>query len=93
MPDFNATADLHRVEMNPVRLGQPIKPSPRYLETAPIIQCINRVMGKRQADRVIYSITVPLEAGFGKKVLDYRDIEDIAARPDLPKSSVLQLQL
>jgi hypothetical protein len=86
MPDFNAAADLHRVEASPARWGHPIKPSPRYLETAPVAQCVNRVMGKRQADRVIYSITVPLEAGFGKQVLDYRDIEDIAACPDFPKS-------
>jgi hypothetical protein len=43
-------------------------------------------MGKRPADRVLYSITVPLEAGFGTKVLNHYDVEDIAARPDFPSS-------
>ncbi len=87
MSDFNALADLHRVEMNAATWGRPIKPGPRYLETAPLAQCVNKVMGKRQADRVLYSITVPLEAGFIKDVLDYRDIEAISKRADFPHSA------
>jgi hypothetical protein len=37
-------------------------------------------MAKRDY-RETYFMTVPLEAGFIKGELDYRDIEDIAAHP------------
>jgi len=43
-------------------------------------------MSNDKADRLLYSITVPLEAGFGKDVLDHQDIEAIFQRPDFPKS-------
>jgi hypothetical protein len=42
-------------------------------------------MRKRRADRVLYSITVSLDAGFGKEVLDHRDIEAIASRADFAR--------
>jgi hypothetical protein len=84
MSDFNAPADLHRFEMNDARWGESIKPSPRMVHTGTVLECINRVMSKRAPDRRIYSMTVGFEAGFGKAVLEYADIEDIAARADFP---------
>ncbi len=64
-------------------MGEPnIKPP--TLQTA--ADCINKVMSNDKADRLLYSITVPLEAGFGKDVLDHQDIEAIFQRPDFPKS-------
>jgi hypothetical protein len=35
--------------------------------------------------RKTYFMTVPLEAGFIKRELDYRDIEAVYQRPDFPK--------
>ena len=85
MPNFNASADLHVMQMNPIRFGQKLKAGPLYLETLPITECIERVMKKRVPDAHLYSITVPLEAGFGKDVLYYSDIEAISKRPDYPR--------
>jgi hypothetical protein len=43
-------------------------------------------MAEREPDRLIYSITVPLEAGFGKTELYYNDIEAISKRSDFPRA-------
>lgn len=84
MSNFNSPADLHITEMKPRILGQKISHGPRYLRSATFAECVNAVMAKREPDRLIYSITVPLEAGFGKTELYYRDIEAISKRPDFP---------
>ena len=88
MSDFNARADLHRTEMRLPRFGQKNSPGPRYLRSATLAECVNMVMAKRPPDRVIYSITVPLEAGFGKTELYHRDIEAISERPDFPQAQL-----
>jgi hypothetical protein len=85
MSDFNAKADLHRVEMNAPKPGTKIT-SPRLVHSGTVVECIKKVMAKREPDRVLYSMTVPLEAGFIKAVLDYRDIEAISQRPDFPRA-------
>jgi hypothetical protein len=87
MSNFNARADLHRTEMRPIKFGQKIVPSPRYLRSDSVTDCVNAVMAKREPDRVLYSMTVPLEAGFGKDTLDYWDIQAISKRPDFPKEA------
>jgi hypothetical protein len=51
-----------------------------------VVECVNRVMGKRDPDRRIYSMTIGFEAGFGKAVLEYDDIEAIASRADFPRA-------
>jgi hypothetical protein len=84
MPNYDAIADLHRLEMRPMRVGQKITPGPRYLRSLPMKDCVKQVMSKRPPDAHTYSITVPLEAGFGKDVLNYWDIEAIARQPDFP---------
>ena len=84
MPDFNATADLHQTVMRTPIPGAKLDPRPRYLESGKVSELMKKVLGKRGGDRPIYSITVPLEAGFGKEVLDFRDIEDLA-HPLVPK--------
>jgi hypothetical protein len=87
MSNFDARADLHRSEMRQVRLGEKNSPVPRYLRSATLAECVAEVMAMRETDRVIYSITVPLEAGFGKTELYYPDIEAIAQRPDFPATA------
>ena len=84
MPNYDTIAELHRLEMRPLRLGQKNSPGPRYRRRLPMKECVNQVMSKRPPDAHTYSITVPLEAGFGKDVLNYWDIEAISQRPDFP---------
>jgi hypothetical protein len=60
--------------------------SPRLILSGTVVECIKKVMAKREPDRVLYSIAAPLAAGFIKDVLDYRDIEAISQRPDFPRA-------
>jgi hypothetical protein len=84
MPNYGAIADLHRYEMRPMRFGAKISPGPRYLRSLSMKDCVKQVMSKRPSDAHTYSIIVPLEAGFGKDILNYWDIEAISQRPDFP---------
>jgi hypothetical protein len=86
MSDYNPRAELRRVEMTPTRPGKKIG-APRVVHSGTVADCVNRVMAKREPDRLIYSMSVPLEAGFGKIDHNYRDIEAISRRPDLPRSA------
>jgi hypothetical protein len=85
MPDYDATAELHMHQMRPVRFGEKLKPGPLYLRSGNIVTFVNEVMSKREPDAHLYSITVPLEAGFGKDTLYYREIEEISQRADFPR--------
>jgi hypothetical protein len=85
MPNFNATADLHRLEMRTPIHGQKTRPGPCWLESGKASDLMRKVVAKREADQPVYSITVPLEAGFGKDVLNFRDIQEFAEHPDFPR--------
>jgi hypothetical protein len=85
MPNFDATADLHRLEMTTPIYGQKNRPGPRWLESGKASDLMSKVVAKREADQPVYSITVPLEAGFGKDTLHFRDIQEFAKHPDFPK--------
>lgn len=84
MPNYDATVDLHRLEVRPVRFGGKNSPGPRYLCSLPLKEGINYVMSKREPDALTYSITLPIEAGFGKDTLNFWDIRAISKRPDFP---------
>jgi hypothetical protein len=86
MPSYNAPAELHRFEMTNIHLGAKLNPGPRFLRSTTMVDGVKTVMAKRQADRQIYSITTSLEAGFGKQVLTYQDIEAISQRADFPRA-------
>jgi hypothetical protein len=85
MPNFNATADLYRLEMSSPQYGQKIQPGLRCLESGKAADLIKKVVAKREGDQPVYLITVPLEAGFGKDMLHFRDIQDFAKHADFPK--------
>jgi non-canonical (house-cleaning) NTP pyrophosphatase len=83
MSDFNARADVYCHVVKPIIGHHPIlPPKPIYSET--IAKCVNWVMAKREHQET-YFMTVPLEAGFIKKELDYFDIKAISQRPNFPK--------
>jgi hypothetical protein len=86
MPDYKATAELHRLEMSTLQWGKKLNPGPRYLRSGTLVDFVRQVIEKRKRDALIYSITVPLEAGFGKEVLAYQDIEAISQRADFPRA-------
>jgi hypothetical protein len=85
MSNFNAKADLHMVEMTGHKLGTKNTAS-RLIHSGTVVECAKKVMAKDELERALYSMTVPLEAGFIKAVLDYRDIEAISQRPDFPRA-------
>ena len=86
MPHFSAKAELYRTEVRLTRFGQKNSPGPRYPRPGPFLELVKTVMAEREPDRLIYSITVPLEAGFGKTELYYNDIEAISKRSDFPRA-------
>jgi len=85
VPDFNANADLHQTVMTIPIYGQKNRPGPRWLESGKVGDLMNRVLNKHEPHQALYSITVPLEAGFGKDVLHFRDMQDFAKHPNFPK--------
>jgi hypothetical protein len=51
MSDFNARAELHRVEMAHRNWGQSLPTSPRMVHVGTVAECVTKVMGKRDPDR------------------------------------------
>jgi len=83
MSNFNAKADVYRQEMkSPARDG--VIPQRKPVHSGTIVQCVKWIMDKRHDYPETYSMTVPLESGFQKCELDYRDIEAISKRSDFP---------
>ena len=85
MPDFNAKADIYRVEFKSAAGHRPIAPL-RPIRSGTVGEGVRWIMAKRPDDRKTYFMTVPLEAGFVKSELRYRDIEDISGRADFPQT-------
>jgi hypothetical protein len=82
MSDFNAGAKIYRVEFKSAARDRTI---PKPVRSGTVAESVRWVMAKRPDDRKTYFMTVPLEAGFMKSELDYRDIEAISQRPDFPE--------
>ena len=85
MPDFNAKADIYRVEFKSAAGHRPIAPS-KPIRSGTVAEGVRWIMAKRPDDRKTYFMTVALEAGFLKGELRYRDIEDISRRADFPQT-------
>jgi hypothetical protein len=84
MSDFKARAKIYRVEAKSAARDRTIPP-PKPIRSATVAEGVKWIMAKRPDDRKTYFLTVPLEAGFIKSELDYRDIEAISQRPDFPE--------
>jgi hypothetical protein len=81
MSDFNARAEVYKVGMTTAPWGTKIT-SPPPIHVGTMVECVRMVTAMHQSERVLCSIAVPLEAGFIKAELDYRDIEAISRRAD-----------
>jgi hypothetical protein len=85
MPNYDAKADLHRMQMNDVKPGHPNHPGPIFLNDGKFSDLVKQVMAKRVPDAQLYEITTGLEAGFQKTVFKYPDIVEVYNRPDFPR--------
>ena len=63
MYNFNAKAELHRLEMNTPEHHGKTAPSPRLIAEGTVAECINKIMAKREPDRQIYSIAIGPDFG------------------------------
>jgi hypothetical protein len=85
MPNYDAPADLHRLEMTDVKPGHPNHPGPRRLRDGKFGDLVKQVIAKRLPDAQLYSITTNLEAGFQKTLFQYPDIVEVYNRTDFPR--------
>jgi hypothetical protein len=83
--NFNAKAELHRLEMKPVAPGFPKLTSPSVVLSGTLEQCIRKVMERPKHDRDGYSIQVDPDANLVKTHLGVEDIEHLHNHPEFPK--------
>jgi hypothetical protein len=80
--NWDASAELFwQAKRLSKRKGKP-RPSLRRILTAPLHECVRRVVARLPDERPQYSIKVSGGAGIGKTHLDYRDVEALAWRID-----------
>lgn len=85
MPNLNAQADVYCHAGINVGKFQPI-PQRKPVHSGTVVECVQWVMKHHQGYPKLYSLAVPLEAGFQTKDLWYPDIEAISKRPDFPRA-------
>ena len=84
MPNFNAQADVYFHGGRHTPKFQPILP-PKTIHTATIADSVKWIMKNHHGYPDLYSLVIPLEAGFQTTELHYRDIEVLSKRPDFPR--------
>jgi len=77
MPNFSAHADVYCHGGINVGKFQPI-PAPKPVHSGTITECVTWVMKHHQGYPDLYSMVIPLEAGFQTNELHYPDIAAIA---------------
>ena len=86
MYNFNAKAELRRLEITTPKPGEKIGSSARMVSQGSVADCINTLMAKREPDRQIYSITMGPDFGMDATVLHYKDIEELYGYPGFPRT-------
>jgi hypothetical protein len=84
--NWDAPADLYLQTKRASKVKGKARSLRRRILTAPLHECVQRVVGRPPDERPQYSIRVSAEAGIGKTRLDYRDVEALAWRVDYPES-------
>jgi hypothetical protein len=83
--NWDASADLYW-KANPASKKKRKKRSVRRrILTAPLRECVRRVIARPPAARPQYSIKASAEAGIGKTHLDFLDAQALAWRVDYPE--------
>jgi len=83
MPNYNAQAHVYCHGGVNVEKFQRI-PRAKPIHSGTIAECVKWVMKNHQGYPDIYSMTIPLDAGFQTNELYYREIEALSKRPDFP---------
>jgi hypothetical protein len=85
MPDFNAKADVYVVIMKDPQGRHAPQPPRKPIHSGTVAQCIAWTLANHDGYPATYSVEVPREAGFGRDVLSFQDIEDLACHPQFPR--------
>jgi len=82
--NWDASADLFWKAKRASKRKRKRRSVRRRILTAPLRECIRRLVARRPNARPQYSIKVSAEAGIGKTCLDYLDAQALAWRVDYP---------
>lgn len=82
--NWDASADLYRKAKRASKTKIKKRPMRRRILTAPLRECVRRVVARPSGARPQYSIKVSAEAGVGKTDLDFLDAQALAWRVDYP---------
>jgi hypothetical protein len=82
--NWDASADLYWQTKRASKMKGKTRSLRRHILTAPLRECVRRVVGHPPDERPRYSIKVPAKAGIGKTHLDYLDAQALAWRVDYP---------
>jgi hypothetical protein len=83
--NWDASAELYWQAKRTSKMKGSKRSARRRIVTAPLGECVRRVIGHPPDERPRYSIKVSTKAGIGKTRLDYLDIQALAWRVDYPE--------
>jgi hypothetical protein len=83
--NWDASADLYWKAKRASKMKRKRRSARRRILTAPLRECVRRVVARPPAARPQYSIKVSDETGIGKTLLDYLDAQALAWRVDYPE--------
>jgi hypothetical protein len=84
--NWDASADLFWQARRPSKRKGKTRPSLRHIFTAPLHECVRRVVALSPDERSLYFVKVSKETGIGQTQLDYRDVKALAWRVDYPEN-------
>ena len=83
--NWDASADLYWKAKRASKTKRKKRLVRKHILTAPLRECVRRVIARQPDKRQQYSIKVSAEAGIGKTHLDYLDVQALAWRVDYPE--------
>jgi hypothetical protein len=83
--NWDASADLYWQAKRASKMKRKKRSVRRRILTAPLRECVRRVIARPPGARPQYSIKVSAEARIGKTCLDYLDAQALAWRVDYPE--------
>jgi hypothetical protein len=82
--NWDASADLYWQAKRTPKMKGRRRSARRRILSAPLRECLRRVIAHPPDERPYYSIKVSAKAGIGKTHLDYLDVQALAWRVDYP---------
>lgn len=84
--NYDAGADLNKQIVEQHKPGQYVVTATEKIWSGTLEGCIKQYLAKPLSNRPVYNILIGEEAGVGKTILEFADIDAIAARADFPRS-------